>query len=65
MVGVFYVIRAVYWKFWAQVGGVLEILGPGGRHIGNFGPGWAEYWKFWAQVGRVLGILGPGGLHDF
>ena len=25
-------------------GSVLEILGPGGRHIGNFGPGWAAYW---------------------
>ena len=45
-------------------GGVLEILGPGGRRIGNFGPRWAAYWKFWAQVGRVLGILGPGGQHD-
>ena len=38
-------------------GSVLEILGPGGWRIGDFGPRWA-------QVGRVLGILGPGSLHD-
>ena len=37
-------------EIWAQVGGIFDILGPGGRHIENFGPRWAVYWELRAQA---------------
>ena len=40
-------------------GSALEILGPGGQHIRNFGSMWAVDWEYWAHAVCITPNIGP------